>query len=81
MPCPQQDVLLAEYRKRVKQYAQAVASLSGMPRSASHAEYQNVWTLANNALIACTSAQRQLGWHMVSHGCENVMIRQASLSA
>ena len=82
MHCAQQDALLAEYKKRVRLYAEAVASLRQIRGCELHCEYTNLWNLANNALIACTSAQRQLGWHIVTHDCAMPALdREKALSA
>ena len=74
MHCAQRDALLAEYKKRVRLYAEAVASLRQIRSCELHSEYKALWTQANIALSACTSSQRQLGWHIVTHGCEMTAI-------
>ena len=82
MHCAQRDVLLVEYKKRVRLYAEAVASLRRIHGYELHCEYKGLWNLANNALIACTSAQRQLGWHVVTHGCDRPALdREKAVSA
>jgi hypothetical protein len=70
MHCARRDALLAEYKKRVKLYAEAVASLRQIREYELQSEYKALWTVATNAPNACTSAQRQLGCHIVTHGCD-----------
>jgi hypothetical protein len=82
MSCAQRDCLLAEYKRRVKLYGEAVASLHHIRGCELPAEYKIRWSLASDALTACTSAQRQLGRHVVTHGCDmRAVDREKALSA
>lgn len=65
MVCKQRESLLTSFREQTRVYALIVADLKGIPQT----EYQTHFRCALKMMENCIDAQRQLSFHVLTHGC------------
>ena len=67
--CPEKNLLLDTYSKKVGQYKRAVLEMKDKVLDIPREEWNVLWAAAEHARVACESARDGLKKHAEEHGC------------